>query len=378
MCVAAARGPIRRAVASVAALSLACFVGWTSDWAAPSPRCGVTESDLAGMALRVGDAPIAGAPRGSPDLSEASFIPLVGRPGVGPDPVQVERHSTRRVHPRHLVAVPVGRDSMTFVAALLGTFPPTPERAVFFFFPYEPEAVAPLLDAVCGDLRVHVIVAPGRPMKWWLLKHYITPDVASAFDAVYPWDADIDPDTVRAFDPDGYVKVIRHHGAPISQPLNLGPSAWGVTQGREVQPCGSGDKCARTALWTAPKRAAPDGSVRVQYAAGEASAEDGRWVDFVECGPFPVLEATAWECVWRMLQADLSTGWGVDLVAFPYCSRGRLALITRWPLRHADHKSASSGHEWCPILEKREYLRRFSHATLPAMKTGALAWTVLE
>ena len=283
--------------------------------------------------------------------------------------------------PRHLVAVPVGRDDMNVVAALLDTFPATAQRTVFFFFPYEPEAVSPLLSLVHDDRRVHVVVAPGRPMKWWLLKHYITPDVAAGFDAVYPWDADIDPDTVRGFDPDGYFAVVQRHRAPISQPLNLGPSAWRTTQGLCVESlsssgCESAD--ARASLWTAPKQTAKTGSIIPSDGPDASAAIDGRWVNFVECGPFPVLTAEAWGCVWHMLQADLSTGWGVDLVAFPWCSSGRQALITRWPLRHADARRASSGRQWCPILEKRAYLERFANATLPVPRLGVLGWTDLE
>ena len=47
---------------------------------------------------------------------------------------------------------------------------------------------------------------------------------------------------------------------------------------------------------------------RVQY-----GAHLGRYTSVVEGGPFVTFAGAAWACVWRLLQSDLKSGWGVDL-----------------------------------------------------------------
>lgn len=65
---------------------------------------------------------------------------------------------------------------------------------------------------------------------------------------------------------------------------------------------------------------------------------------FVECGPAVAVSRKAWACLWGLLQGDLGSGYGLDLVWSRACAPGSTFLLAGERVWHRDGKEASGKH----------------------------------
>lgn len=203
-------------------------------------------------------------------------------------------------------------------------------------------------------------------MKWWFIKRFVSPALAASGE--YGWVLVLDEDALLAasFDGDGFFATLEQHKAVMGQPMHADASetSFGFLQEagalRMARTEGKGWDGGNTldGLPVPPAVAeddvqpgAPDGWGNPQ--AGEAEV---LWTTMVECGPVSAFRADAWPCVWELLQADLTSGFGYDLVWASRCARDeegiaskagpglRAAVTLHHRLEHADLGTASSLH----------------------------------
>lgn len=158
-----------------------------------------------------------------------------------------------------------------------------------------------------------------RQMKWWYLKRFITPLVTDFYEYIYVMDEDcILPDT---WDNENFLDIARRNDLDIFQP--------------------SHNNSLHKIIKTRPGKV-------------------GRFTNFVEVGPFTIMSARGYECVWNMLLPDAVGGWGYDLFFENYCNL-TMAIIDEMPIYHADAKTASSGRHDGAENEQAAVLARYSH-----------------
>ena len=143
-------------------------------------------------------------------------------------------------------------------------------------------------------------------MKWWYVKRFLSPAVVAPYRYVIVVDDDCD---VRGLDPPAFVRELERWRVRIGQPAH----AAGSFQ--------------------------PQYPILRQRLGANVS---GSWTTFVESGPLVAFSAAAWPCVWTLLQPDLGSGYGYDLVWAPACAEGRAAVLHTHAIMHANHGAASS------------------------------------
>lgn len=149
-------------------------------------------------------------------------------------------------------------------------------------------------------------------MKWWYMKRFLLPAVVSP--EVYDWVMILDEDAVFSpgFTAHGFFGSLSRLGMRLAQ-----PSHEAVTHGRRLED------------FLVANPTLPEGFV-------------GYRSNFVECGPVVAVHASVWPCVWELLQPDLVTGYGYDLVWSAACAADTTAVVHSHTIRHVDHRSASN------------------------------------
>ena len=92
----------------------------------------------------------------------------------------------------------------------------------------------------------------------------------------------------------------------------------------------------------------------------------GMWSNFIESGPLVAFSRDIWQCVWNLLQPDLTSGYGYDLVWVPACANGRGAVLYEHEIHHMNEKSASRRPNFVGRAagEAHEFFQRISRAGL--------------
>jgi hypothetical protein len=128
-----------------------------------------------------------------------------------------------------------------------------------------------------GRREVMLVSSPVGQMKWWYVKRLMTPAIVSpdAYDYVVILDDDVDV-APPAFHLGGFVHAMHRAGVLLAQP---------------------GHAPGSSTTWPHVMADPRPGFV-------------GRWTNMVECGPLVVFSTAVWSCVWKLLQPDLSSGYG--------------------------------------------------------------------
>jgi len=119
-------------------------------------------------------------------------------------------------------------------------------------------------------------------MKWWYIKRFLYPDIARAFKHIIILDADVRFDD--PFDPVAYLELADSFNLDLHQPAHVEGSKTG---------------------WHGVLYAMPGDHI-------------GRYSDFVECGPASFFSSRGYQCVYDLLQEDLTSGWGLDTLWVDY------------------------------------------------------------
>lgn len=162
-----------------------------------------------------------------------------------------------------------------------------------------------------------VIQRPGQ-MKWWYVKRFLPPSLIPM--SVYDFVVILDEDAVLppSFDAVNFFRLVKQHNLHLAQPAHATEAS-----GTRLEPFLVADH--------------PGFDVRLR-----SDGAVGYRTNFVECGPFVVVSSQAWPCIWELLQADLVTGYGYDLVWSSVCAAHSTGVIHSHPLLHANAKSAST------------------------------------
>ena len=112
-----------------------------------------------------------------------------------------------------------------------------------------------------------------------------------------------------------------------------------------------------------------EGSFQPQYPfliANRERKDKGMWSNFIESGPLVAFSHDVWNCVWNLLQPDLTSGYGYDLVWVPACAKGRGAVLYEHEIHHMNEKSASRRPNFVGRAagEAHEFFSRISRAGL--------------
>jgi hypothetical protein len=200
------------------------------------------------------------------------------------------------------------------------------------------------------------------------MKRFVTPQIAETYEFIYAVDEDSDP---TQLDVDGYNGIIRRHNISVSQPSL---SVLSTSKNHEVTYQQFQyvffvflASCMRFSRSDQIFRFSPDESIV------------GRWTDFVECGPFVVVTSLAWRsCVWDLIQEDLTSGWGLDILWHGYCKAragiDRFAVIDKFPQIHLSFRTASSDPaagkpKYDPFIEMQTFFDRHPTIKHAEMKT---------
>ena len=91
----------------------------------------------------------------------------------------------------------------------------------------------------------------------------------------------------------------------------------------------------------------------------------GARTSFVECGPAVAVSREAWGCMWGLLQGDLPSGYGLDLVWSRACAPGSTFVLAGERVWHRDGKEASGVHPNFHALAVAEGAALFGRLGLP-------------
>lgn len=175
---------------------------------------------------------------------------------------------------KRLVVICIGKDDKVGVNNLVTNYFSDSSLYSFMLFHYD-TATYNEFDWY-NQLNV-VAIRILHKMKFWYLKRFLTPNVAKAFSHIIILDGDVDFE--KPFDPTLYTKVADSFGLALSQPAHF----VGSTTLHENIKLQNGDHV-------------------------------GRYTDFVECGPAVFMKSEAYQCVYHLLQPDLTSGWGLDVL----------------------------------------------------------------
>jgi len=190
-----------------------------------------------------------------------------------------------------------------------------------------------------SDERI-ILVRHLKQMKWWFLKRFVTPLTVEAYD--YIWFSD--DDAHFTWNPNEYMDLLDKFQVELSQPAHVmtrpcAPSVWDVTHQRDTQ---------------------------------HGGGPNGRWVDFVECGPLVIVHRELWKrCVWNFVQEDLSSGYGLDEMWYEACHQPKTAVIDKLPMCHKSTQSARAANRefYDPEREWPIYGQRHPHVRKAAKRT---------
>eukprot|EP00049_Salpingoeca_infusionum_P006467 m.107285 g.107285 ORF g.107285 m.107285 type:complete len:337 (-) comp13321_c2_seq4:1950-2960(-) len=214
------------------------------------------------------------------------------------------------------------------------------ERFDFMFFVYDGSDWSEIAK------RKNVQIFHNKELKMWHYKEYVTPDVVSKYDYFFLVDCDVG---LKPFDVNQFLGILKHYSIPVAQPS----VEWGDVRDRS-----SDHRVCRS----------------------HPSTHHGRWVSFIECGPFVAFKAKAWSCIYPLVQGDLGSGWGLDYKWCEYAKRhcpqlaahdgplgtynngGRMcAVIDATSVEHLDEKTATArlGDSYQPRNDVYEFDARF-------------------
>lgn len=180
-----------------------------------------------------------------------------------------------------------------------------------------------------GTVAIRVL----HKMKFWYFKRFLPPNMARAFRYIIMLDADVDFDP--PFDPILYLKIVSAFNIELSQPAH--------------------------------SRSSADSHRGIRTQNGK---HIGRYRDFVECGPVVFLSSRGYQCIYELLQLDLTSGWGLDVLWADYlksvCGFGptSVGLLDVFTITHdkpTGHGTASGqpGFNDAANDELNEYMNRF-------------------
>ncbi len=219
------------------------------------------------------------------------------------------------------------------------------------------------------------VVWAGPGMKWKFLRRFLSPTWVA--DGGYEWVFVLDEDAVltdpqedaagaeegglerelRSFDAAGFVQLASVRNWTIVQ-----PALWKKT---------SSTYSIVTLEWAQEDL---DNRTNFDPAVNASADRVFPWAAetaFVECGPFAAFHASVWPCVHALLQPDLGTGYGYDLIWEGACAPGRAGIVYATPIWHADSRSASSRPNFLPsaVAEGVILFERLAHVGLPRAVT---------
>jgi len=119
-------------------------------------------------------------------------------------------------------------------------------------------------------------------MKYWYLKRFLTPNMAKAFSHIIILDADVY--FVPPFDPHHYIRVAEAFNLVLSQPAHARDISITAHRNLYMRP---GDQI-------------------------------GRYTDVIECGPAVFLSSKGYQCIYNLMQPDLTSGWGLGMLWVDY------------------------------------------------------------
>ena len=257
---------------------------------------------------------------------DAELLPNLLGPRIRTKSMEIETRPKRtyemKPDAKTLVAIFVGKKSIGTVSSNikhLGF-----EKFSYIVFNYDG---CNLIDQEWFD-RVIVVTAI-KQMKWWFIKRFVTPSMMASYDYVFVVDADCD---MSSLDGTAFVRDLARNGVQIGQPAHSQDS---------FQP---------------------------QYPFLIANNKNlnkiGMWSNFIESGPLVAFSRDVWSCVWDLLQPDLTSGYGYDLVWVPACANGQGAVLYRHVIHHMNEKSASHRPNFVgrSVGEAHEFFKRISLA----------------
>ena len=228
---------------------------------------------------------------------------------------------------RALLTIPIGKKSVDIVNGTIYSFLNSGAGRVMLFaydsFDWSSQKWY-------NDERV-ILVRHLKQMKWWFIKRFVTPLTVEPYD--YLWFSD--DDASFSWNPHEFMDLLDAHQVELAQPSHFthqpcAPSGWPIAHHRSTQ---------------------------------NGGGINGRWTNFVECGPLAIVKKTLWkQCLWNFLQDDLTSGYGLDELWHDAC-KAKSAIIDKYPMCHNSTKAASSASTriYDPVLEWPEYGKRFPH-----------------
>jgi len=223
-----------------------------------------------------------------------------------------------------LVAGAVGRTGASNIDHIITTF--GTKRFTYILFHYDD---TDWTEYFWNREVIHITMH--KQMKWWYIKRFINPEIASFYDYIYILDEDcIFPDD---WNNEKFMSIARRNKLDIFQP--------------------SHNNSLHDIIKT------------------QRGSHAGRYTDFVEVGPFTIFSKRGFECVWNILLPDAVGGWGYDLFFASYCNM-TMGIIDSMPIYHADKKSATlnrhdgAENEQAVVLERYKSLK---HVWFGSMST---------
>ena len=162
-------------------------------------------------------------------------------------------------------------------------------------------------------------------MKWWFAKRFLHPALVS--DGAYSWVLVLDEDAALegSFDAEAFFATLERHGARMGQPAHADGSetSFPFLQAKTARAVAQAEGKQWHGANTLDGEAVAGGGAGA--ADGDAAGPEGRaevlWTTMAECGPAVAFRAAdAWPCVWGLLESDLTSGFGYDLVWGTACA----------------------------------------------------------
>ena len=250
---------------------------------------------------------------GSPEYPLLSFEKL-------PDLLGPQMNAPRgdRKLQKSLVVTFSGAKSMLETDELIRKFNTPRYKIILFVYDKSEWTTYPWIDDV-------IFVRIARTMKWWFVKHFLHPELVRAYEYILLIDEDCN---TKNLNPDLMLDDARKYGVQIGQPAN-GHGSYGshnVVRLKVLQDVTNYNVINNTT---------------------NLKPEDipiGTWTNFVECGPFTFFATESWPCVWNLLQADLTCGYGYDLM-WANCAPNRTAVLHHHTMVHENRKPGSGSNK---------------------------------
>lgn len=194
---------------------------------------------------------------------------------------------TREQTARGLVAIAAGIKQKDNVDAMVKKFPLAFFTIIIFHYD---NVVSEWSDLDWYKSAIHI--AAYKQSKWWFAKRFLHPSIIETYDYVFVWDEDVG---VENFDGLQYMEVADRYRLEISQPATTGHWMYNIVVHRK------------------------DVEVHHSFPASWCKLQPP-CAKFVEM-MVPVFSWKAWNCVWNLIQNDISHQWGLDY-SFQSCVTG--------------------------------------------------------